>query len=81
MSGLTRYAAEDTVGVEAADMVVVDIGEVDQDVLDLGTGGTLPDFRTGVTHRDGGDTVPIGEDTIRILIMEGIRKPGMETIP
>lgn len=89
MSECTWCAVVGTAEAEAADMVMVDIGEVDPDIPAFETGTTGLDLHTGVTvsmDPDGGDMVGmghhIGEATpIHIRTMEGIRTPTMENAP
>lgn len=89
MSESTWCAAEGTAEAEAADMVMVDIGEVDPDTLTFDTGTTGLDLHTGVTvsmDPDGGDMVRIGHHigeaiTLHIPTMESIRTPTMENTP
>ena len=85
MSWFISYVAEGMAVVEGAAM---GIGEVDQGIPDLGTGGTFAARDTGVTvftDPDGGDMDldPIGdrmgEAIIRIPIMEVIPTPVMDT--
>lgn len=64
------------------------IGEVDQGILDLGTGGTFPALDTGVTvftDQDHGDMDPIGDRIgvalthIPLMVMEVIPTLVMDT--
>jgi hypothetical protein len=80
MSGFSWYVAEGTVGDEGEAMVMGGIGEVDQDILDLGMGGafTVPDSGVPVfTDPDGGGMGRIGEAII--LLMGVIHIPAMDT--
>jgi len=68
--------AEGTVGGTGAAMVMGGIGEVDQGILELGTGGAFSALDTGVTVC----TDRIGEAiTLIMVIMEVIPIPAMDT--
>lgn len=67
-------------GDGVAAMLMEGIGEIDQGILDLGTGDACTALDTGVTDStdpDGGGMERIGEAII--LIMEVIHIPAMDT--